>query len=624
MKKKLSLIIILTILVAGILSISLRIQRVRGAGTIYVYIRENGQIDPITANITTLDNVTYTFNGTNYAFLEIERGNIVVEGSDYALEGMNWGTGLSWSHVSNITVKNLKISGFDAGVSVYNSSNNVFYGNEIIDNNHFGFSIYRSSNDTIYENTISSNGEGYSYAGHSSIDIAYCSNSTIKLNNITENYNLDGIYFLESSDCHIYENNITKNYFGIRLLSSSNNNGIYANTITASNLDGIYIHESSNNTLHANLLYDNRYGFFVYGYDLTEYFHNIDTTNTVNGKPVYYLINQHDESVTSLTYPEIGFMAFINSTNIEIEGLNLTGNSQGLLLAYTNNSIVTANKIISNYNGLVLFNSFENSLRRNTVTENEYRGIYLDYSNFNNVLENTIRDNDYQGIYVSDSENNTIYRNTIANHEYAIELYGTNNRFYLNNFVNNSQQIDSYDMINFWDNSLEGNYWSDYDSADLDHDGIGDIKYEIDSNNSDHRPLMGMFRSFNTSVGEHVNVISNSTIEDFQYFQDNSTIKMYASNMTSNQTYGFCRVMIPHTLMNVTNIEVIIDNETTPLLHHNYTLHENSTHGWIYFAYPHSKREIDIIPELSSFTILPLFIVATLLVVMVHRRKYFC
>ncbi len=621
-KKLFFLAIILAILITSMLSMKFKIEKVKGAATIYVYIRENGQIDPMTVNITTLDNVTYSFNGTNYAFLKIERGNIVVDGSDYALEGTNWGVGLSWSHVSNITVKNLKISGFDTGVSVYNSSNNVFYGNEITDNNHFGFNIYSSSNDTIYENTISSNGGGYSYAGHSSVDIAYCSNSTIKLNNITENYNLDGIYFWGSSGCHIYENNITDNYFGIRLLSNSNNNNIYANNLTASSLDGIYIHESSNNTLYDNLLYSNGYGFFVYGYELTEYLHNIDTTNAVDGKPVYYLIDQHNESVTPLTYPEIGFMAFINSTNIEIEGLNLTGNSQGLLLAYTNSSRITANKVINNYDGLVLFNSFENSLRENTVTENEYRGIYVDYSDFNNVLENTIRDNDYQGIYVSDSENNTIYRNTIANHEYAIELYGINNRFYLNNFVNNSQQIDCYDMVNFWDNGLEGNYWSDYDSADSDHDGIGDIEYEIDSNNIDHCPLMGMFRSFNTSVGEYVNVVSNSTIEDFQYFQDNSTIKMYASNVTSNQTCGFCRVTIPHVLMNVTNIEVIIDNGTTPLLYHNYTLHDNGTHGWVYFAYTHSKREIDIIPEFSSFIVLPLFKMATLVAVMVYKRKH--
>jgi len=97
---------------------------------------------------------------------------------------------------------------------------------------------------------------------------------------------------------------------------------------------------------------------------------------------------------------------------------------------------------------------------------------------------------------------------------------------------------------------------------------------------------------------------------------------MYVSNMTSNQTSGFCRVTIPHTLMNVTNIEVIIDNDTTPLLYHNYTLYDNGTHRWIYFSYPHSIREIDIIPEFPSFLILPLFMIATLLAVIIYKRKH--
>jgi len=35
-----------------------------------------------------------------------------------------------------------------------------------------------------------------------------------------------------------------------------------------------------------------------------------------------------------------------------------------------------------------------------------------------------------------------------------------------------------------------GNYWSDYNGTDANHDGIGDTPYVIDTKNADNYPLM--------------------------------------------------------------------------------------------------------------------------------------
>jgi len=156
----------------------------------------------------------------------------------------------------------------------------------------------------------------------------------------------------------------------------------------------------------------------------------------------------------------------------------------------------------------------------------------------------------------------------------------------------------------------------------LDLDGIGDSEHILNANNQDNFPLMGMFSSFNTSLGYHANVISNSTIEDFEYFDSDSTIKIHVSNMTATQNYGFCRVCIPHALMDVNNISVIIDDGAVEVLHFNDTIYDNDTHRWIYFAYQHSVHEIVIVPEFSSFLILPLFMIATLLAVIAYKRKH--
>ncbi len=615
MERKIALGIVLALVLIEVSIIAVMINQVKAFELIY--IRENGSIEPSTANITTYDWIVYNFDGDNYGRIEIERGNIIVNGCGYSIEGLNSGNGISIRDISNVTIENLEIRNFDNGINIYNSSKNMLRRNNITNNDNFGIYISDSSNNTIYDNRIMNNG-GYSYGGHSAIYISNSQNNTIYLNKVTENSYLNGVGLWASSSNTIYGNSLASNYIGIRYDQGSNQNHVYGNNITSSNQYGIYLISSSNNTMYDNSLDGDKYGFYIYGSELAQFLHNIDPSNLVNRKPIYYLINQHNLDINPTSYPEIGFLALINSTFINIEQHNFTNNGQGLLLAYTNNSRIASNHVINNYDGLKLFSSFNNSIYENNLVENEYRGIYLEYSDKNRIMRNTIMNNIDLGIYVSDSANNTFCGNTVANSEYGVEIYGVDNFFQLNNFVNNTQQIDSYDFENFWDDGLEGNYWSDYTGVDLNHDGIGDTSHVIDTNNTDHYPLMGMFQSFNTSLGYYLNVISNSTIEGVTYFESNSTIIMHASNMTVDQTYGFCRVRIPHALMSEP-YNVTIDGAKPHYV--NYTLYDDGENRWIYFSYQHSTLEILIIPEFTSLMVILPFLIAALVAVILHRKS---
>jgi parallel beta-helix repeat protein len=250
------------------------------------------------------------------------------------------------------------------------------------------------------------------------------------------------------------------------------------------------------------------------------------------------------------------------------------------------------------YYGVNANASLNGVITQNIVYENDYDGIGLLDSNSCRITENLVMDNTFFGIWIDSSYYNAIYHN---------------------NVINNWDQASSNSALNTWNNTVEGNYWGDYTGVDLDRNGIGDGWYEADSGNIDYYPLVGMFNSFNTSLGYRVNVISNSTIENFQYLESNSTIIMHVSNMTKNQAFGFCRICIPHALINETYHVVI--NGTDP--HYwNYTLYDDGDNRWIYFSYQHSLLEIVIVPDLPSFLILPLFTMATLLAIIVHKGKH--
>jgi len=176
------------------------------------------------------------------------------------------------------------------------------------------------------------------------------------------------------------------------LLDNAHNCSLIGNTVINS-YDGIFLNDSFNNLLRNNTMSNNKFNFGISASNIANYINNIDTSNNVNGKPIYYWVNKSNMTVPS----SAGFIALINCTDVTVQKLNLSGNYEGLLLAYVKDSTVTNNTISDNYEGVVLDHSSGNSLKGNVIDNNVYNIIAQTAFPNNIDTSNIVDGNPYTG-----------------------------------------------------------------------------------------------------------------------------------------------------------------------------------------------------------------------------------
>ena len=387
-----------------------------------------------------------------------------------------------------------------------------------------------------------------------------------------------GVYLYGTSNSNVSRNIIKNNSYGIRLSSG------YC-------------------TLRDNDIKNNEYNFGVSG----GFIHDIDISNKVDGKPIYYWVNQHDKSIPS----DAGYVAIVNSTGITAENLSLQRNCEGVLVVCSTNSIIQ-NVTLSDMETYITLTSSENNLvQGNKIICTrfiipDFYGIQLTRSNSNVIVDNIIRNYlvAYRGIgFILDkSVNNSIIANNISKTIYSMQMqYSNGSIIFHNNFqyIGNLPKLqDSFD--NKFDNGYEGNYWSDYTGNDTNGDGIGETRYVIDGDNQDNYPLVskwGAFRTFKRPM--EVEVYPKSTQKLYTF--SNSTLGYpplgftFDGNLTislkvTSGYLGFLSITIPRNWLDAPFNITIDDNPV------GYTLTPtvNATHSSIYITYSKGNHIVKI------------------------------
>jgi parallel beta-helix repeat protein len=156
-------------------------------------------------------------------------------------------------------------------------------------------------------------------------------------NIFSDNYfadNEEGIMLCDGNS--VSRNTFVRNNYGIYFLGGENNitGNVFRENNRALSICG------ENNNFKDNKLENNTYSFYITDLAFTDPYndfelrvvHNtIDTSNTVDGKPVYYWTNKHDKTVPL----NASCVILVSCKNITVQNLSLSGNSHGIVLIYT-------------------------------------------------------------------------------------------------------------------------------------------------------------------------------------------------------------------------------------------------------------------------------------------------
>ena len=182
--------------------------------------------------------------------------------------------------------------------------------------------------------------------------------------------------------------------------------------------------------------------------------------------------NISGNKITNTTH---GIVVFGYENSISENIFESIGLSSAIQLNFANMNLISGNYIVSCVEGIQIWqNSNNNTIRENTITNCQDTAINFQYSNDNLIVGNNIsRSGLGTSIYASN-------RNIISNNNYVnnTSQFGANEWYYLTWGGNRSI------------NTINENYWSDYNGTDANGDGIGDTPYIIDAYNEDHYPLM--------------------------------------------------------------------------------------------------------------------------------------
>jgi parallel beta-helix repeat protein len=341
-------------------------------------------------------------------------------------------------------------------------------------------------------------------------------------------------------------------------LAYSHNSSISGNIINYNGKVGIQFIYSFNNTVLQNIM--NECGIELLGFLSTNF---IDTTNLVNGKPLYYYyekINLEPENFTNA-----GQVNLVKCHNSLLSNLNISMCSYAITLNLCNNATISNNTVVNNIYGIYLGeNCDSNNITRNNAEYNEY-GISIGQNSNNNYLSGNFLNRNKVGIRLWDNRYNLILRNIVNYNSRGIILVGSYSNTIWENIANHNRNTGIYlDEIHYMHKGCIKNNISN-NIAQYNEEGL------FLGENCNENVISGNIVNYNSYHGIHLglsdyNIISGNNASfnsQIGIYLDGSSFNMIVENNASHNGNGgiFLRQYYSSDLIKGSDHNTISENE---------------------------------------------------------------
>jgi len=351
--------------------------------------------------------------------------------------------------------------GTQAGILLVNVHNGTLTGNNCTWNEN-GIVLTNSQDNIVFNNSCGGN-----WAGSAGIMLRDGSHDNKIRNNTCNSNEAYGIWLYQSDGNTIEGNNCSnQGDYGYGIASYGAHDEILLNNTCSNNEYGIMISLSQGFICRGNILFDD--GLIVWGTagGIPEWnSHTIDTSNTVNSRPVLYykdldnfsiasgggeliLANCRDAIIENQDYCNGSYGIELGwCHNITLQNNSYRGEKRGgCIIAYSDRCQVIQNNISKNKEGIQLWYSNNNEIKKCNCSDNWHgSGIEISPGDSNKILNNTCLNNSDFGIYLNYGDHNSIKNNNChRNHRSGVFLSYSN----YNNIIENSISYCAYNLDN--------------------------------------------------------------------------------------------------------------------------------------------------------------------------------
>jgi len=444
--------------------------------------------------------------------------------------------------LENVSVTNISVSGFEDGVSfmrvhggaisrnmltknargialleaedllVYenNASGQIMYGKM----NGAGLVLAQSHRNTFTQNTLNENGLGAEseFGGHGILAGDSSSGNVFTENTVHGNQESGIKLEMFCIGNLISKNTVAGNQDGILLLTGSGGNEVRANVIRENREFGLVLAQTSGNILRTNTIEQNPYNFYVDGLSKDEYLHDVDISNTVDGKPIYYLIDVTGRVIGKAEDP--GTVYLIDCEDVQLKDSTLEKNGVGAFFWGTSRLVLENLTCRQNGAGINLGNECDSvHLSRVHCIENDGMGIFISNGRNVTIEHSSTSFNTIRGLLIHESSDVFITNTSASHNEGPGILQGTGIDIEGGRNISLGMTRTSHNLHHgIWVNGMENLVIRDGVSDENNELGIVGI-------NSEHILVQGMRVAGNGEAGMGIMGLNDCTIAN-NYFNN--------------------------------------------------------------------------------------------------------